>query len=562
MAEDLRKRFTVKIDSIKVYNDKSLAAFSQGDVKTAILNIELTENDTALDLTGKKVRASFRKADGKNVMQDMTTGVSITDAIGGKVQVELSTQVLAAKGNVRGQLSITDEAAGLVAETVEFAFTVRESLLNSSIVSLDELPIVEKMIEAADVLGETDLQTIVSNTGNVNALKSEVETARGAYPTLEDKLNALVIEGGGTPSNVILFENWVSGEAVTIDTTTGPDVTAPVLTITPSATFSTTKTITMTTNETADIYYTIDGTTPTTASTKYTNALTISATTTVKAFAKNVAGNASAIQTITYTYDVSVPADTTAPNLTITPTATFTDTQTVTMSTNETATIWYTLDDTDPVTSVTKLQYTAPLTLTATDTIKVYAVDSANNASAVQTVTYTKQAAAWVTSGLVQKLDNKTAQTSITNDGTYFPASGDFTIAATMKPKAFLNILSQFNASSPATSTVRMFVDSTGQKLNVAVYGSTTANPAITGDSELTDTTLYYHVVLVRIGNVFSTYINNVLDKTYNYNSSTLNANNTEPVKIADASSDFKTAVYYSRALTTEELTQNYNALK
>jgi hypothetical protein len=191
MAEDLRKRFTVKIDSIKVYNDKSLAAFSQGDVKTAILNIELTENDTALDLTGKKVRASFRKADGKNVMQDMTTGVSITDAIGGKVQVELSTQVLAAKGNVRGQLSITDEAAGLVAETVEFAFTVRESLLNSSIVSLNELPIVEKMIEAADVLGEVDLQTIVGNTGNVNSLKSEVETARGTAGNLSGRFSSV-----------------------------------------------------------------------------------------------------------------------------------------------------------------------------------------------------------------------------------------------------------------------------------------------------------------------------------------------------------------------------------
>jgi hypothetical protein len=191
MAEDLHKRFTVKIDSIKVYNDKSLVAFSQGDVKTAILIIELTENDKALDLTGKKVRAAFRKADGKNVMQDQTTGVSITDAIGGKVQVVLSTQVLAAKGNVRGQLSITDEAAGLVAETVEFGFTVRESLLNSSIVSLNELPIVEKMIDAADVLGEIDLQTIVGNTENVNSLKSEVETARGTAGNLSGRFSSI-----------------------------------------------------------------------------------------------------------------------------------------------------------------------------------------------------------------------------------------------------------------------------------------------------------------------------------------------------------------------------------
>jgi hypothetical protein len=174
MAEDLHKRFTVKIDSIKVYNDKSLVAFSQGDVKTAILIIELTENDKALDLTGKKVRAAFRKADGKNVMQDQTTGVSISDAIGGKVQVVLSTQVLAAKGNVRGQLSITDEAAGLVAETVEFGFTVRESLLNSSIVSLNELPIVEKMIEASEILETVDMEAIIENNERMDGITTQL----------------------------------------------------------------------------------------------------------------------------------------------------------------------------------------------------------------------------------------------------------------------------------------------------------------------------------------------------------------------------------------------------
>jgi hypothetical protein len=419
------------------------------------------------------------------------------------------------------------------------------------------------------------LTTKVSNVESSLAQSmTEITNAKGTYPTLEDKLNALVIEGGGTPSNVILFENWTGGESVTIDTNTTPtpDVTPPNNVTGVGASNVTQTSMTISWGSVSDaISYEVwrNGSLLTTVSTINYNASGLTANTSYSWVikAKDSAGNTASGSTPfvqnTLAVNEEPPADTTAPVLTITPAATFTDTQTVTMSTNETATIWYTLDDSDPVTSGTRLQYTASLTLTETDTIKAYAVDSANNASAVQTVTYTKQASAtWVTSGLVQKWDNRTSQTSVTNDGTYFPTSGDFTIVATMKPKAFLNILSQFNASSAATSTVRMFLDSTGQKLNVAVYGSTTANPAITGDSELTDTTLYYHVVLVRSGNVFSTYINNVLDKTYNYNSSTLNANNTEPVKIADASSDFKTAVYYSRALTTEELTQNYNALK
>jgi hypothetical protein len=121
--------------------------------------------------------------------------------------------------------------------------------------------------------------------------------------------------------------------------------------------------------------------------------LAISATTTLQFIARDTAGNTSTPVAATYT--INIP-DTTAPVLTITPAATFSDTQTVTMSATDanSYTIWYTVDGTDPTTSGTKVQYASPITLTATTTVKAYAVDSANNASAVQTVTYTKQAAA------------------------------------------------------------------------------------------------------------------------------------------------------------------------
>lgn len=206
--------------------------------------------------------------------------------------------------------------------------------------------------------------------------------------------------GGGSvevPSNVILFEDWLGGETVTIDTggtTPTPDTTAPILTITAGGTFTGNKTVIMSASETADIYYTLDGSTPTTSSAKYTTALSISATTTLNAFARDTAGNQSAVQTVVYTLDegtVDPPADTTPPVLTMTAAATFTDTQTVNMSANETATIWYTVDGSDPITSGTRVQYSAPVTLTATTTVKAYAVDTAGNASGVQTVTYTKE---------------------------------------------------------------------------------------------------------------------------------------------------------------------------
>jgi hypothetical protein len=202
------------------------------------------------------------------------------------------------------------------------------------------------------------------------------------------------LSAGGSGGGVS-FESLVDGETITIDTSTVPttDTLAPVLTINPNGnTFATTQTVTLSTNETATIYYTLDGSIPTEASAVYTAPLSLSTTTVLKAFAKDTAGNTSAVQIATFTLDAAAP-DTIAPMLTLTAAATFTDTKTITMTANETATIWYTLDGSDPKTSGTKLQYSTPITLSNTTTVKAYAVDTATNESSVQTVTYTKQAA-------------------------------------------------------------------------------------------------------------------------------------------------------------------------
>lgn len=412
-----------------------------------------TSNGGVLNLTGATVEVDLIKPDGTPVVKV----ADILDAVNGKCQFILSSSDLSLPGTYKYQWRAFFES-GEIRSNREFDFYVYESL---------------RAGETGEI-SETDLIPFVRVT--------EFETVKADVEDL--KLNGGG-GGGSVPSNVILFEDWTEGETVTIDTSTTPptDTTAPVLMITAGGTFTGTKTVTLSVNETADIFYTLDGSTPTTASTKYTGPLSISATTTLKAFARDTAGNVSAVQTVTYTLDTTTPADTTAPNnvtnlqatptansvalswtasassdvasydiyngstlianvtgtsfnvtgltastaytfsvrakdgannvasgtsvttttlapadttapiLTITPAATFSDTQTVTMTANETATIWYTVDGADPTTSGTRVQYTTAVTLTATTTVKVYAVDSANNASAVQTVTYTKQTA-------------------------------------------------------------------------------------------------------------------------------------------------------------------------
>ena len=96
----------------------------------------------------------------------------------------------------------------------------------------------------------------------------------------------------------------------------GIDTVPPVTTASPvGGTFSTAQSVTLTANEPAIIYYTLDGSIPTTASPVYTGPIAISATTTLKFFAKDTSGNSEIIKSADYAISLSI-ADTSLPNAT------------------------------------------------------------------------------------------------------------------------------------------------------------------------------------------------------------------------------------------------------
>jgi ribosomal protein L33 len=86
----------------------------------------------------------------------------------------------------------------------------------------------------------------------------------------------------------------------------------------------------------------------------------------------------------------AITLDTTAPVTTPSMTAgTFNGVQSITLSSNDGSPIFYTTDGSDPRTSPTRVQYSTPIGVTSSMTLKYYALDSAGNPEEVITQVYT-----------------------------------------------------------------------------------------------------------------------------------------------------------------------------
>jgi hypothetical protein len=91
------------------------------------------------------------------------------------------------------------------------------------------------------------------------------------------------------------------------------DTTAPITTAVPAGgTYNSARSVTLACNDGTGagcdkIYYTTDGMTPTTSSAVYSSPINISLTTTLKFFARDVAGNIEAVKSETYTITTGTP---------------------------------------------------------------------------------------------------------------------------------------------------------------------------------------------------------------------------------------------------------------
>ena len=159
---------------------------------------------------------------------------------------------------------------------------------------------------------------------------------------------------------------------------------------------------------------------------------------------------------------LTVIPDTTAPTVTANPVGgLYNSTKNVVLVANEPATIYYTLDGSDPISSGTRTEYTSPISINTTTMLRFVAVDNADNWSPVYNQTYTidkiaPTSSASINGGLYNT--NKVIYLKMSESGTiYYTTNGVTPTTASTKYTGPLTISS--------TTTLRwVAVDLAGNK--------------------------------------------------------------------------------------------------
>lgn len=227
-----------------------------------------------------------------------------------------------------------------------------------------------------------------------------------------------------------------------------PVVGAP--TISGTTPFEETTSVTISAAQGAEIRYTLDGSKPTAASTLYSGAITLSATTTVKAIAI-VDNVSSSVTTKTFTKQTPGPTPTVAAP-TLNGTTPFTESTTVSMGAEGGAQIRYTTDGSDPTSSSTL--YSSPITLSATTTVKAIAIKDGVSST--------------VTTQQFVKSEQPVSGTVLTINGDNVEVGGTLTLSQAQA------LTVQLSGDKPASLSARTLVLGATQNTGLTVEGEWT----------------------------------------------------------------------------------------
>lgn len=139
----MENKYELKIDLQSGESIMTKAKYRTGDTKSAKMEVTLTNEGLVQSILGEDITWNFEKADHTHCTQNMTNGVSITDAENGVLLIVFENQTLACPGLVRA--SITFVKDGVINNTITFAFTVNGTV-NGGDLSINYITDIETKI--------------------------------------------------------------------------------------------------------------------------------------------------------------------------------------------------------------------------------------------------------------------------------------------------------------------------------------------------------------------------------------------------------------------------------
>jgi hypothetical protein len=350
--------------TIKAFATKS--AFSDSAIATATYTI----NGAVATPTFSVASGAYGPAQSVT-LSSTTSGATIYYTTDGSAPTTAST-VYSAAINVASSMTIK-------AFAVKSTFT--DSAVASSSYTINGPVATPTFSVAAGSYGPS--QSVSLSTATAGAIiyyttdGSTPTTASTVYSAAINVASSMTIKTFATKAN--FSDSAVASAAYTINGAASAPTASPAAGIYTSA-----QSITLASATTgASIYYTVDGSTPTTSSTLYSAPVFVGVSQTVKAIASKASYSDSSVASFAYTITGTVQA----PTFSVAA-GSYGPAQSVTLnSTTPGATIYYTTNGSSPTTSST--QYTGPITVSSSQTIKAYAVLSNWADSPVASATYT-----------------------------------------------------------------------------------------------------------------------------------------------------------------------------
>ncbi len=227
----------------------------------------------------------------------------------------------------------------------------------------------------------TSAQSVTVTSSGASAI---YYTTDGSTPTTSSTLYAGSISIPATTTLTAMGVNSGGSSAIFSATYTislSPPPSAPAFTPV-AGTYTNAQSVAIVSTGADSIYYTSDGSTPTTASARYNGPILISSTATLKAIGLN-SGGSSPVSSAAYTLNLAPPA---APIFS--PAAgTYTSVQSITITSSNAASIYYTTDGSTPTTASTR--YNGSVTISAPTTLQAIGVNSGGSgpiASGIYTI--------------------------------------------------------------------------------------------------------------------------------------------------------------------------------